>query len=353
MVFNKNVNLSNVEEFENNVLQEASNLAIVLLLKDEVSKRKWNFEMSVYRNQNDLKKYCSYLIINIFDQNNKSISEIDESNCDLMLCETICFVNRRCVNGIDLTTDKEFLESLENLVSQVKNMYRRIDWLVRKRVLVISIVLSISWAIPLILFVLGKKDYLYPTLSFDMYPWAISYLCTTILGITFLLLIKFRKTKRFFSILLVLSLIPQYFLDVVFLSGFYISNWQSKTEDVSNFGKIDYSCENNVEISNLKLSEIMKDPKKVNSYSYQYAWGMFVNYFDIYFDYELSKERYDFLKGRFQETMNCENSKISGEGKFVVSEDTPTSVDEWDEMYIYYNDNSCRLIVKLKGSFET
>ena len=120
MVFNKNVNLSNVEEFENNVLQEVSNLSIVLLLKDEVSKRKWNFEMSVYRNQNDFKKYCSYLIINILDQNNKSISEIDEPNCDLMLCETICFVNRGCINGIDLTTDREFLESLENLVAQVK-----------------------------------------------------------------------------------------------------------------------------------------------------------------------------------------------------------------------------------------
>ena len=120
VVFNKNVNLSNVEEFENNVLQKVSNLSIVLLLKDEVSKRKWNFEISVYRNQNDLKKYCSYLIINILDQNNKSISEIDEPNCDLMLCETICFVNRGCINGIDLTTDKEFLESLENLVDQVK-----------------------------------------------------------------------------------------------------------------------------------------------------------------------------------------------------------------------------------------
>ena len=41
IVFNKNVNLSNVEEFENNELQEVSNLSIVLLLKDEVSKRKW------------------------------------------------------------------------------------------------------------------------------------------------------------------------------------------------------------------------------------------------------------------------------------------------------------------------
>lgn len=120
MVFNKNVNLGEVEKFESNVLQNVSNLSIVLLLKDEVSKRKWNFEMSVYHNQNDFKKYCSYLIINILDQNNKSISEIDEPNCDLMLCETICFVNRGCINGIDLTTDKEFLESLENLVAQVK-----------------------------------------------------------------------------------------------------------------------------------------------------------------------------------------------------------------------------------------
>ena len=120
MVFNKNVNLGKVEEFENNVLREVSNLSIVLLLKDEVSKRKWNFEMSVYRNQNDFKKYCSYLIINILDQNNKSISEIDEPSCDLMLCETICFVNCGRINGIDLTTDKEFFESLKNLVNQVK-----------------------------------------------------------------------------------------------------------------------------------------------------------------------------------------------------------------------------------------
>ena len=119
MVFNKNVNWVEVEKFESNVLQQVSDLPLVLLLKEEISKRKWNLEMSVYRTQNDFKKYCSYLIIDILDQNNKSISEIDETSSTLMLCETICFVNRGRINGIDLTTDKEFFESLKNLVNHV------------------------------------------------------------------------------------------------------------------------------------------------------------------------------------------------------------------------------------------
>ena len=119
MVFNKNVNLDEVENFENKVLNQVSNLSLMLLLKDEIFKRKWRFEISIYRPQRDFKKYYSCLIMDIFDQNNRSISEIDEPNCTLMLCETICFVKRGRINGIDLTTDKEFLESLENLFNRV------------------------------------------------------------------------------------------------------------------------------------------------------------------------------------------------------------------------------------------
>lgn len=37
-----------------------------------------------------------------------------------MLCETICFIHNGRVIGVDLLTDKEFIESLELLIKQVK-----------------------------------------------------------------------------------------------------------------------------------------------------------------------------------------------------------------------------------------
>ena len=102
------------------ISQSSSNDSLDRLLDHTYTYNTYNGLIASYRTQNDLKKYCSYLIINILDQNNKSISEIDEPNSTLMVCETICFVNCGCINGIDLTTDKEFFESLENLVNQVK-----------------------------------------------------------------------------------------------------------------------------------------------------------------------------------------------------------------------------------------
>lgn len=61
----------------------------------------------------DLKKYHSELTINIFGD---IACEYDEPSCSLMLCETICFMRKGHIVGVDLLTDKDFLESLELLI---------------------------------------------------------------------------------------------------------------------------------------------------------------------------------------------------------------------------------------------
>ena len=45
---------------------------------------------------------------------------IDEPNCCLMLCESICYMSHGQIVGIDVIADKEFLQSLELLIEQVK-----------------------------------------------------------------------------------------------------------------------------------------------------------------------------------------------------------------------------------------
>ena len=57
---------------------------------------------------------------NIFNKDGERVCEYDEPNCSLMLCETICFVHKGHIVGIDLLNDKDFLESLDLLVQQVE-----------------------------------------------------------------------------------------------------------------------------------------------------------------------------------------------------------------------------------------
>lgn len=120
MVFNKNVDKNEIEKFENYCFEKVSNLSLMSSLKEELSKRRWSFTMEVLHIESDLKKYSAHLAIDIFNGNGKRVCECDEPNCCLMLCEPICYMHHGNIVGIDLFADKEFLQSLELLIKQVK-----------------------------------------------------------------------------------------------------------------------------------------------------------------------------------------------------------------------------------------
>ena len=120
MVFNKNVDNKQIEEFEIMVYNKVSHSPQFLFLKNALNSKKLNFKMEVQHTDRELKTYSSQLVIDIFDENGEWVCEKDEPGCCLMLCEIICYKCRGHVVGVDLITDKEFLESLENLIKGVE-----------------------------------------------------------------------------------------------------------------------------------------------------------------------------------------------------------------------------------------
>jgi hypothetical protein len=120
MVFKKILNAIQVKKFESDVLEQISKIPLIEILKDELNKRNWSYEIYIYIAELDFKGYCSYLNIDIKNNFGKDICEMDESNCTLMLSEVLCFARNGCINGIDLTVDEDFLESLEQLILEVK-----------------------------------------------------------------------------------------------------------------------------------------------------------------------------------------------------------------------------------------
>lgn len=121
MVFDKNVSKNKIEQYENDCLEKVSNLSLMSSLKEELNKRSLKFTMGILHSESDLKKYSSHLVIDVFNENGERVCECDEPNCILMLCEPICYIHHGHIVGIDLTVDKEFLQSLELLITQVKN----------------------------------------------------------------------------------------------------------------------------------------------------------------------------------------------------------------------------------------
>ncbi len=120
MVFDKNVSKNEIEKYEKDCLEKVSNLSLMSSLKEELSKRSLNFTMEVLHIESDLKKYSSHLAIDVFNENGERVCDSDEPGCCLMLCEPICYMHHGHIVGIDLIVDKEFLQSLELLIKQVK-----------------------------------------------------------------------------------------------------------------------------------------------------------------------------------------------------------------------------------------
>ena len=120
MVFDKNLSMNEIENYENDCLEKISKLPLMFSLKEELLKRKWSLKIEIQHTEPNLNSYCSYLVMDVFNENGERVPEYDEPNCCLMFCETICYMRHGHIIGIDLITDKECLESLKLLIKQVK-----------------------------------------------------------------------------------------------------------------------------------------------------------------------------------------------------------------------------------------
>lgn len=119
MVFNKNVERKQIEEFEKDILEKVTVSPRFVFLKNELIRKNLIYKIEVFHSESDLKKYHSELSISIFNEYGENVCEYDEPNCSLMLCETICFLHNGHIIGVNLLTDKDFLESLELLINKV------------------------------------------------------------------------------------------------------------------------------------------------------------------------------------------------------------------------------------------
>ena len=120
MVFDKAVSRAEIEKYEMDCLEKVANLSLMSSLQEELSKRTLRFTMEILHVDSDLKKYSSHLAIDVFNKNGERVPESDEPNCCLMLCEPICYMRNGHIVGIDLIADKDFLQSLQLLIAQVK-----------------------------------------------------------------------------------------------------------------------------------------------------------------------------------------------------------------------------------------
>ena len=121
MVFNKNVTKSQIERFENETLHKISKSDVFISIKEELAKRNITFNLGIQHTENSFKKYSSYIIIDIVDNNGKEIFEVDEPNCCLMFCEPLCFTRKGHIVGIDFP-DEETIMSLNILLNQIKKI---------------------------------------------------------------------------------------------------------------------------------------------------------------------------------------------------------------------------------------
>ncbi len=220
---------------------------------------------------------------------------------------------------------------------------------------------AISLLIPLVVFLMEKRQYLYPvTCDFKFIKWL--FVCSIVLvfeaSVYFAIkcFLKKKIINIIIAILLCLTLIPQIILGSFFIGIFSGTNWQSSTQNTDNFGTIDPYFDSQFEICGLKMSEIMAiEPLRVNRYDYNYQSELAAISFDVFFEIELSEENYTYLKEIFQNDLKYETNENQHQcdnvdcGKLVLSNDTATTIDKWDEMYIEYCDSARTFSAKFKG----
>ena len=236
----------------------------------------------------------------------------------------------------------------------------------KKTLCVLVLLISISILLPIIVFLVKQSSYVFPEpLPFRFVSWVGICLITLVFLISLVLVIILIRKKGIyniiFSLVFAVCLVVSFYFGTISYVIFSDSCWQSLTQNVDDFGLVDSNFDENIIICDLNFSKIMSlKTTMIYEYYYNYHSKLGADEFYIYFDVELEKEDYYYLKRVFQESQNFKESKsIQFDGattkfdtitnKFVLSEYESTGVDKWNEMYVIFWDETCRFSIKSAG----
>ena len=194
----------------------------------------------------------------------------------------------------------------------------------------------------------------------------LAVVCAIFDGFLIVLLLFCRAKKKGLRVLSWLSVLPMTACIITFcLIGFVASLliWHSETNDIENFGKLDEGMEHRIQIGDQSIVDMMSfSQEDIKEYHYYCFWFGTAD-FDIYFEVQLDDAEFAALVEQYSsndifiatpaKSITTDNGEIVPiSGQFTVATED-TSVDQWDEMYIAYSEETNTFYFKLKGFYYT
>lgn len=119
VVFGENADFEQIKEFETKILKRILNMPIIESLADEVSQKNWTYEIEIDTDTDLFNRYFSSVKISFFDS--KKRDDADNGNIfKLTFFDTICFVKKKQMFGLDITSKESFVSSLEKQINKIR-----------------------------------------------------------------------------------------------------------------------------------------------------------------------------------------------------------------------------------------
>lgn len=240
-----------------------------------------------------------------------------------------------------------------------------------KKKLFFAILIAVNIIILALAFLweLLTQEYLYPTArDISIGKWLLGIFAFAVIDlILFAMLPLFKKVadKKIFVLPIAILLLVIAYTVVLLTALLSSSNWQSSTDDVGHYGQVDEYLDKHFEIADMKLSEIMVfDTESVDFYNYTYHSELMAVCFDVSFGVTYNEVEYarmiETLSSSSElvrtesdgvEEINGEKTRISG--RFELKENKNSKVDEWNEAYVYFCDDTRTVYFKFSGNCYT
>lgn len=235
-----------------------------------------------------------------------------------------------------------------------------------KRIRLIILLFSILDAFLITYMLLFERDkYIYGRFNLNLDVFIVNILAIlAVNAVVVLVIFLCRKSiKRLIAFLVPICLICAYCLTIVLTFTSSGAFWSSETDDYSRFNMVDPYLDKLVLIAGLKLSDITDlETENVEDFYYQYQSQVGREKFVFSGKFHLSNKCYESVKETFSGAREFENVilppkeqvELGVTGYYTFDFDTPqyessTTVDEWDNVYVGFNDLEQCIYFNLHG----